>query len=65
MSGQKLVIDFVGETYPLEPGDSLEFGRNAQLVIDENRYLHVVSADSSAAIASGCCAILVALYISR
>ena len=30
----------MGETYPLEPGDSLEFGRNAQLVIDDNRYLH-------------------------
>ena len=34
------MIDYVGELYSLEPGDTLEFGRNAQLVIDDNRYLH-------------------------
>ena len=37
---QRLVIDYVGEVYSLEPGDTLEFGRSAQLVIDDNRYLH-------------------------
>lgn len=34
------MVDYVGEMYSLEPGDTLEFGRNAQLVIDDNRYLH-------------------------
>ena len=30
----------MGEIYHLGPGDSLEFGRSAQLSIDDNRYLH-------------------------
>lgn len=35
-----LVIEFVGEEHTLRPGDELTFGRAADLVIDENRYLH-------------------------
>ena len=33
-------IDYAGEVYSLEPGESLEFGRSAQLAIDDNPYLH-------------------------
>lgn len=35
-----LVIEFVGEIYELQPGQTLEFGRGAELDIDDNRYLH-------------------------
>jgi len=37
-----LVVDFVGEERVLAPGDELTFGRSADLVIDDNRYLHRV-----------------------
>ena len=40
ITDQRLVIDYVGEIYRLEPGETLEFGRSAQLTIDDNRYLH-------------------------
>ncbi len=35
-----LVIEFVDEVYELQPGQTLEFGRGAELDIDDNRYLH-------------------------
>jgi len=35
-----LKIDYSGEIYSLRPGESLEFGRSAQLAIDDNPYLH-------------------------
>lgn len=35
-----LVVEFVGEERALSPGDELTFGRSADLVIDDNRYLH-------------------------
>lgn len=37
-----LVVEFVGEERTLQPGDELSFGRSADLVIDDNRYLHRV-----------------------
>jgi hypothetical protein len=37
-----LVVDFVGDERVLAPGDELTFGRSADLVIDDNRYLHRV-----------------------
>lgn len=35
-----LIVDFAGETHRLEPRDTLDFGRRAQLVIDDNEFLH-------------------------
>ena len=35
-----LIVEFVGEERALSPGDELTFGRSADLVIDDNRYLH-------------------------
>lgn len=35
-----LHIDFIGALTELRPGDQLSFGREAELVIDENPYLH-------------------------
>lgn len=35
-----LHIDFIGSLTDLRPGDQLSFGREAELVIDENPYLH-------------------------
>ena len=35
-----LHIDFIGSLTDLRPGDELSFGREAELVIDENPYLH-------------------------
>jgi hypothetical protein len=37
-----LVVEFVGDERTLSPGDELTFGRAADIVIDENRYLHRV-----------------------
>ena len=37
-----LVVEFVGDERVLTPGDELTFGRSADLVIDDNRYLHRV-----------------------
>ena len=39
-AGHDLVVEFVGDERVLSPGDELTFGRSADLVIDENRYLH-------------------------
>ncbi len=38
--GHDLVVEFIGEEHVLGPGDELTFGRSADLVIDDNRYLH-------------------------
>jgi hypothetical protein len=38
----ELVVDFCGEVRRLSTGDSLMFGRRAELEIDENPYLHRV-----------------------
>ena len=38
--GNDLVVEFAGDERVLTPGDELTFGRSADLVIDENRYLH-------------------------
>jgi hypothetical protein len=38
----RLFVDFCGEERALAPGDSLTFGRDAQLCIDDNPYLHRV-----------------------
>ncbi|NNE73873.1 MAG: hypothetical protein HKN26_09430, partial [Acidimicrobiales bacterium] len=35
-----LVVDFVGEVSELAPGDMLTFGRDADLSIDDNQFLH-------------------------
>lgn len=35
-----LVVEFVGDERVLSPGDELTFGRSADLVIDDNRFLH-------------------------
>ena len=35
-----LEIDFAGEMFHVSPGDSLTFGRDADLEVDTNRYLH-------------------------
>ena len=40
MSEQTLTVDFVGEVRELKPGDTLEFGRGADLDIDSNPFLH-------------------------
>ena len=40
MSEQRLTVDFAGEVHELNPGDTLEFGRGAELDIDTNPYLH-------------------------
>lgn len=36
----RLVVDFAGEVHELQHGDSLDFGREADLEIDSNPYLH-------------------------
>ena len=38
----KLYLEFCGEDHTLSPGESLSFGRAADLVIDENPYMHRV-----------------------
>lgn len=40
MSAEELVVEFLGEEYPVAPSDTLTFGRSADLVIDENQHLH-------------------------
>jgi len=39
-TGPVLRVDFAGERYSASPGTRLTFGRNADLVIDDNRFLH-------------------------
>ena len=41
-SAAQLVVEFVGDERVLDPDEELTFGRAADLVIDENRYLHRV-----------------------
>lgn len=38
----RLYLDFCGEDHSLDPGGSLTFGRDADLVVDENPYMHRV-----------------------
>ncbi len=38
----RLYVDYCGEDRVCEPGDSLSFGREAELLIDSNPYLHRV-----------------------
>ena len=38
--GHDLVVEFAGDERVLTPGDELTFGRSADLVVDDNRYLH-------------------------
>ena len=38
--GHDLVVEFIGEERLLSPGEELTFGRSADLVVDDNRYLH-------------------------
>lgn len=40
MTDGRLYLEFCGEELTLDPGGSLTFGRSAQLVIDDNPYLH-------------------------
>ncbi|MFT3852334.1 MAG: hypothetical protein QM733_06320 [Ilumatobacteraceae bacterium] len=40
--GPQLAVEFLGEQRLLSPGEELTFGRAADLVVDENRYLHRV-----------------------
>ena len=42
MTDLRLYVDFIGELTPVEPGDELTFGRQADLHIDDNRHLHRV-----------------------
>ena len=37
---QTLFVDYIGELYRLNENQSLEFGRIAELSLDDNRYLH-------------------------
>lgn len=41
-SGSVLVVEFVGTEYEVVPGTEFTFGRSADLIIDENPYLHRV-----------------------
>lgn len=40
MAGGRLVLEFCGEHFELGPGEELTFGREADLVLDDNPYLH-------------------------
>ena len=40
MSANQLAVEFLGDQRLMSPGEELTFGRAADLVIDENRYLH-------------------------
>ena len=39
-SAGSVIIDFVGEVHRVEPGDCFVIGRDGDLVIDDNPYLH-------------------------
>jgi hypothetical protein len=41
-SAAQLVVEFIGDQRVLDPDEELTFGRSADLLIDENRYLHRV-----------------------
>lgn len=40
MSADELVIEFLGEEYPVARGQRFSFGRSADLTVDDNRHLH-------------------------
>lgn len=40
--GGRLYVDYCGEDHAVGPQDSLSFGRDAELVIDDNPYMHRV-----------------------
>lgn len=40
MSADELVVEFLGEEYPVKPGETFSFGRSADLVVDDNQHLH-------------------------
>lgn len=40
MSSDQLIVEFIGEEYPVPPTATFCFGRNADLAIDDNRHLH-------------------------
>ncbi|MEM9566631.1 MAG: hypothetical protein AAGA93_28680, partial [Actinomycetota bacterium] len=40
MPADELVVEFLGEEYPVGAGQQFSFGRSADLVIDDNRHLH-------------------------
>ncbi|MGB5756577.1 MAG: hypothetical protein WBM50_06655 [Acidimicrobiales bacterium] len=40
MWSDQLVVEFIGEEYPVPPTATFCFGRNADLSIDDNRHLH-------------------------
>jgi hypothetical protein len=42
MEPSRLYLEFCGEDWSLDPSDELTFGRSADLVIDDNPYLHRV-----------------------
>lgn len=42
VGSQQLYLEFCGEEIVLDPSESLTFGRSADLVIDENPYMHRV-----------------------
>lgn len=42
MTASELRVEFCGEEYSAAPGETLTFGRSADIVIDENRFLHRV-----------------------
>lgn len=43
LSEDRLALDFVGERRDLAPGDSMTFGRRADLVLDDNPFMHRVT----------------------
>ncbi len=40
MSADELIVEFLGEEYPVAEGRTLSFGRSADLVLEGNRHLH-------------------------
>jgi hypothetical protein len=40
VSAETLVVEFLGEEHEVATGESLSFGRSADLVVDDNRHLH-------------------------
>lgn len=40
MSVDDLIVEFVGEEYPVSRTETFSFGRSADLVVDDNRHLH-------------------------
>ena len=40
MSADDLVVEFLGEEYPIPKTDTFSFGRSGDLVVDENQRLH-------------------------